>query len=712
MITGRYFRFNIDTSLEKEGISNFEYHDFPTYFGMFNDMSPRYPISVAITSSEVKFMIHYFVFTDEGDNYKFKIDKDICAIQHAEETLFSFSYIKDSPDAYAEVLKGLFNVVFPDDKNSYLKRCLDERYGSGESAQNSCRRQIYGQLREEDCKPQNLSYSSCNIWGLIDSNRQFALKKNDRYQMFLRKILLDFMFDLKHTDIFENSIYCEKMKSALMSDFFFSSILKKADYYYCRELMSYRMEAGVGDDAGHMLYMDYYSAAEEEWINTITSPLALKHFKQVHSQSPIKKFFKEIGSRNEFQMEDVWFVDPEEEMRRVLFALRGSEAIGDLTTLSWLESISKNGSDKTYVKKEKERSQSKLLMASRWFLRRYDFRDAYRIHFFSKFNILFVLGLITFISFFVFILCDERMNALVNVSCLGIPICVLAPIAVILSFPLVWLLRWVSNKYLFRIFRKKREGWTYREGKSGLRKKSRRKAFGVFVIFALFLFFILEQVEGGYVWLKWIALGLAFLILLTGYLKDGLHLFLPRLIAAITAAWFTLALSEDLFKAFFDRDLSLVTIVVLVLVVFVFLYSEIAKVIPHATMLKKSVRVFQLMLIGYAMSLFVGFIMLNFTGETFLERSGYLEQYFKEHNADSGILNKPHSQLLDSLVRDPKLDMIVEYELKLLNRGLYRQDVITYKFLILRSFLIQFALMAMFIGVFLQMSFDDKKLTE
>ena len=129
-------------------------------------------------------------------------------------------------------------------------------------------------------------------------------------------------------------------------------------------------------------------------------------------------------------------------------------------------------------------------------------------------------------------------------------------------------------------------------------------------------------------------------------------------------------------------------------------------------MLKKSVRVFQLMLIGYAMSLFVGFIMLNFTGETFLERSGYLEQYFKEHNADSVILNKPHSQLLDSLVRDPKLDMIVEYELKLLNRGLYRQDVITYKFLILRSFLIQFALMAMFIGVFLQMSFDDKKLTE
>ena len=61
MVTGRYFRFNVDSSLETEGISCFEYHDLPVYFGVFNEISPRYPISVVISPSEVKFMINSFI---------------------------------------------------------------------------------------------------------------------------------------------------------------------------------------------------------------------------------------------------------------------------------------------------------------------------------------------------------------------------------------------------------------------------------------------------------------------------------------------------------------------------------------------------------------------------------------------------------------------------------------------------------------------------
>ena len=61
MITGRYFRLDVDTSVVGDGISVFEYHDLPIYFEEFNGMSPRYPISVVISAEEVKFLIHYCI---------------------------------------------------------------------------------------------------------------------------------------------------------------------------------------------------------------------------------------------------------------------------------------------------------------------------------------------------------------------------------------------------------------------------------------------------------------------------------------------------------------------------------------------------------------------------------------------------------------------------------------------------------------------------
>ena len=59
-------------------------------------------------------------------------------------------------------------------------------------------------------------------------------------------------------------------------------------------------------------------------------------------------------------------------------------------------------------------------------------------------------------------------------------------------------------------------------------------------------------------------------------------------------------------------------------------------------------------------------------------------------------------------------DMIAKYEFTVINSEVYEQDSPygVYKFLVLRNFLIQFALLAMFIGVFLQMSFEEKNITE
>lgn len=112
------------------------------------------------------------------------------------------------------------------------------------------------------------------------------------------------------------------------------------------------------------------------------------------------------------------------------------------------------------------------------------------------------------------------------------------------------------------------------------------------------------------------------------------------------------------------------------------------------------------MMIGYAISLLIGFMMVNFTGDYLLERSGYLEQYLVE-NPEKFILKAgqqsfTHHELLEGLVQNEQFEHV--------DRHCFYKD--GYRFFVLRNFLIQFALMAMFIGVFLQMSFEDKQLTE
>jgi hypothetical protein len=236
------------------------------------------------------------------------------------------------------------------------------------------------------------------------------------------------------------------------------------------------------------------------------------------------------------------------------------------------------------------------------------------------------------------------------------------------------------------------------------RCKQFRTALQLSVIFALLNIFVLAIDMN--MTIRWAALICAVCLALWKFGKNCLHLMMPRLLAAIATAWFTIALSEDLFKAFFDKPISIISVTLLSVVIAAFLFSEIDKLTPHCTFIKKSLRVVELMMIGYAISLLIGFMMVNFTGDYLLERSGYMEQYLREYpekfNLDVAQHGLTHYELLEKLVQNEEFEHVDRY-------SFHRNG---YRFFVLRNFLIQFALMAMFIGVFLQMSFEDKQLTE
>ena len=702
MITGRYFRLDVDTSVVGDGISVFEYHDLPIYFEEFNGMSPRYPISVVISAEEVKFLIHYFTFaTSEEDNFADCPTKLVngadCVIRHTEECIMLFNYSRNSDDALASPLKEIFDTVFPQGKifSHYLDLRYYEKVDKDSRQLDSCREIIYDALINNDKKECNLSYSSSRIWALKDDMGRFCLKDEveGKYRKFLRKLLLDFMFDMMHTDVFQNSIYFDKMKTSLMSDVFFSAIVKKADYYYYRELVSQKAKSSsLTSNDGMKICMTYYEDVEKEWMNVIMSPVATEHFKHIHCSNVFSQIKEEAVQTYKFGSKESWFVDPEEEMRRVMFPLKESEKIGFCTSELWYDSF-REGMKKENEKERKNRKyrqEKRRLKVSKWFLKRYDFSDTFRIHFFPHFNSTLILCLLLF---FALLFYPPQPGA----GLFGIPTAILLALGVVAALAL-W-----GIVLLFKSRDVKEDSEVEKLAIKRIEWKNFKRASLLCAIFILFDVFFLAVDWSMNV--RWAALGVGMILLFGVFMKNSMHLILPRLFAAIATAWFTIALSEDLFKAFFDKPVSVITIVLLAFVVAAFLYSEIGKLLPYSTFIRKTARVLELMIIGYAISLLIGFMMINFTGDYFLERSGYLEQYRDENPHMFGVpedYELTHPQMLDKLVENDEFTTMTRYAFQ--TNG--------YKFFVLRNFLIQFALVAMFIGVFLQMSFEEKNITE
>jgi hypothetical protein len=210
----------------------------------------------------------------------------------------------------------------------------------------------------------------------------------------------------------------------------------------------------------------------------------------------------------------------------------------------------------------------------------------------------------------------------------------------------------------------------------------------------------------------------------------NMHVFFPRLIASIAAAWLTLAVGNELFGTFFDSIISWSTSIWLTIIVFIFVMYEINKLLPLETTLNKVLRCMGIITISYVVSLITGLFIINFTGERFLERSGVLEDFYeKVVNDEKGkqIENKHYyirsEQNLPEMTKDQqRLEGLTHIHIVPSNESYIMKDdhpiVTTWplsggaKFFILRDFLIQYAFVAMFIGIFIQMLFEEKSITE
>ncbi|MBQ9231033.1 MAG: hypothetical protein IJ190_07595 [Prevotella sp.] len=642
MNSGSFFRLDLETSKVVSGITVFNYIDLPELDSI--DDILKYPIRLSISSNCVSIFVHYF----KNDDIP----------RHTEEVIINLPFDSDDKEALSSTIKRLYNTYFP--QSNYLEELLSQRYISSNAK--------YANLRKSQINKD--SYSSLYIWGLLerqtDGDFAYQLQNNGKVTKFLRKLLLDFMFDLMHSDVFECSKYYSKMRKNLMDDFFFSAIIKKSEFYYHRRLVRSRTETNflLNDDksftenALKKLYAENLDKAEKEWVDVIMTPLADKHF--LFCPEWYEEKVSTNKKENSFSISESWFIDPEEEMSRVVFPLPDEIVYTKIRYLNSFELSNLIGSE------DKSSVIARNTNISKWYYRRFDFKDTFRLHLFDNANFIFtsllwLFAISSVFSAFIPALWENSVYFTI------FPLLCSILLFVICCFCTVSIYKLKSSKRLDDILlciRRKRE-----------RKKSMYGALS-FLCFTIFLFLSGYYNSIHYHIVAWAILLIAIFMLLGFNYKnrvvDNLHLLLPRLVASITTAWIMIVIGNDIVK----EHLSIPIIVIITIIVFVFVLYENSKALPSQQPRKIIFRAIELIMISYSIAVIVGIYAINI--------------------------------LSPSLATDAVTytNSLVEHQWTFLG------NFSEFNLMIYPTYLIPFSFLAMFIGVFIQMIFEEKNITE
>lgn len=761
MNSGSFFRLDLETSKVVSGVTYFNYLDVPDLNAQENEL--RHPIKLSISSDRVSFYVHYF-----KDNY---------SPHHLEDVILDLQYKSDDPNCLASTIKRIYNTDFP--LSDFLVKLLSDRYIIENKAYEALKK---SQINKD-------SYSSLYVWGLLknqESDNSSYCIQDDRTRItkFLRKLLLDFMFDLMHSDVFESSKYYSQMRKGLMSDFFFSAIVKKCEYYYYRRLVRNRLESVLSDseyllnyssvikkidrvkqmEANRLariqkritqnemklsgrsdtmdekrkeitseefhrigfriakdeyrkltirkryekrigkaeavinnhestnsvlysikkLYAEKLDDAESSWIDTIMNPKSDELF----TFSP--EWYEDQKTRKKqkgFSVSESWFVNPEEEMARVVFPLmkvldeekegRGND--NETTKIHYLNSFELGNLIGT---KDNSSVLSRNTKVSKWYYRRFDFVDTFRLHFFRDWNHIFASLLFIF-SIVAILPCYWIWDSPRNLS--------VFPIAASLGFFVTAIVfnagisKMKSLRHIDDVLLKNRR----------IREVKRCINYGlVFLLTWCFLFFY--EVLSDNFWLflaKLFVWGCLSVLLLCihphNYIINNIHILLPRLVASITTAWVMLVIGNDLVK----EHLSWPVCIVIITVVFVFILYENNKNLPNISTGARIWRALELMLISYSIALVVGVFAIDVLSPSFIVDA---KPYLEEAQATIGVVPP----------LKPPFEKPISADWVFLKGN--RDLIITF----FPKYLIQFSFLAMFIGVFIQMIFEEKSITE
>jgi len=591
---GRFFVLDGESSIPN-GVLIFSYTELEDNQVQKKE-TPRYPIYVVITKEAIEFKLHYYSETPK------KIKK------HHHSTIFSLPLSEnlEVKDGLTTALLEGYDTIFPQyDMNgcNYLCDLVDK-----------CEKDKTKEVKNKD----RISYSSLHVFQ-DKEERNINKKAEERIQItwLIRKLVLDFLFDLEHTRIFQNSPYHEYMSIRLKENFFFNALANKSMYYYYRKIID--QESSSSKVKLIFLYEQFFKI-EETWINSIEDSRADHFFTRTKS----------------------WFSDPEEEMANIYKKYPKEKEHSEeeyskkkqlINRISLLQDIQDNkiisNEDKAILEKWDEDYsdiKSKTIRSSKkdskWQLQKFNFIQAFLCRplawIIIFFLILFFVKSIfdTFINretpFFDYLhkFAHSLYGYITPIICIILAYsiyrnyfkyyykCSLISISIFISGSILLTVTLFSVFYYINLKYFPFTAW----------------GFLFSLIIALWVLNVTKLKHT-----QWV----------NSYFSFGTHLFLPRLFAAIFAAWITISFSEDLFRAFFDSNIYIFVSLGLLIAIFLFVSNEIGRTVPYIQGKQRLRRTVALLLIAFFYSYSIGFVVTGITGEKYLERSGFIREFYE-----------------------------------------------------------------------------------
>lgn len=311
---GRFFEFDFESSYLQKGIAVFNYRWLKRQ-DISDKKMPRYPVYLTFTPESFSFNLHYL-----KDANKDK-PKENDSWSHYHNTIIE---VRLSPNV--DVAKGL---------NESLNNAYDTEFPL-KARENKC--VVINTVDDEllDIIKNSFDLQDCSVSG-YSSLECFEPETKDDYDKnkddsphLLRKIVLDFLFDYEFSNVFKNIAFYDELSAKLKENFLFNALMCKTRYYYYRTELSKREAVErclfVGEGKKEMekcdrdlkFFFEQYAKAEYDWVGCILDDRAM----QVFHESP-------------------WFEEAHKELEQVYFANRQDK---------W---IPKNKNNKRHIKSVK-----------------------------------------------------------------------------------------------------------------------------------------------------------------------------------------------------------------------------------------------------------------------------------------------------------------------------------------------------------------------
>ncbi len=115
-------------------------------------------------------------------------------------------------------------------------------------------------------------YIPLNIINGYSSIDELYPEETKRTGNIVCKMILDFLFDLEHSEIFQVSPLFGCVKSAIRENPLFAALLAKAEYLYQRKVQTNLKSLLQGNSSAKVVYADDYTMAEKRWVEVLNSP--------------------------------------------------------------------------------------------------------------------------------------------------------------------------------------------------------------------------------------------------------------------------------------------------------------------------------------------------------------------------------------------------------------------------------------------------------